>query len=98
MSHPRSKIRELEILGQDSKKEHKMDESDCEIARLTRIAEQTKEHISETQWYNLDERTAGWDALQICRPTGAATPAHSHAGSDCPKLDIDCDAKVDIKG
>ena len=75
-----------------------MDEADREIARLTRIAEETKEHISETQWYNMDEQPASRDALPIFRPTGAATPAHSHTGSDGPKPGKDCDAEVDIKG
>ena len=63
-----------------------MNEADREIARLTRIAEESREHISETQWYTLDEQNAGRDALPMFRPTRAATPAASHAGSDGPKL------------
>ena len=87
----RSKIRELEITIQNLRREQDMDQADREIARLTRIAEESREHISEAQWYSLEDKTAGWDA----RPTGAATPA-SHAGSNGPKLENDCDAKVGV--
>ena len=45
----RSKIRGLESTVQDLIMEQNMDEADREIARLTRIAEETKEHIFETQ-------------------------------------------------
>ena len=75
-----------------------MDEADCEIDRLARIAEHGQEHLNQVQWYELDEQNAGQDSLPKFRPTGSATPALSHAASDGSKLGKDCDAKVDMKG
>ena len=42
----------------------KRDEVERELERLTRIAEQTREHLQDVEWYNLDKQTAGRDSLQ----------------------------------